>query len=170
MAKTILGISPGTRIIGIAIMQNGELIDYRVKCFKYRWTKAKQSRILAYIEKLIEYYEVRVVVLKFPDPTRSSRQLEYLKEQIREMIKRKRVRTYSYATVTVKLGLGIKGTNKNGLLTHIAELYPELRKIYLKEINNRHSYYNKMFEAIAIAKWREIESGVGNLKLFLLET
>lgn len=157
MVTNILGISTGTRIIGIAMMRNSELIDYRVKCFKERWTKEKQSCIVTYIEKVIEYYGIAMVAVKSLDPTRSSRQLEHLTDQIKQAAERKRVMVHSYANVTVKLGLGIKDTSKAGLIAHIAELYPELRRTYLKEINNRHRYYEKMFEAVAMAKWCEID-------------
>ncbi|HYV94625.1 MAG TPA: hypothetical protein VE978_22820 [Chitinophagales bacterium] len=158
MAEIILGISPGTRIIGIAVLRNGELIDYGVKCFKERWTQTKKRSLLSNVDKLMEYYGVTVVAIKSCDPTRSSQQLELLSKEIVKVCESKKITVYSYGNATLKLSLGIKSRNKNALMAEIAELYPELRKMYLKEINNRHSYYEKMFEAIALIKWCQLEN------------
>ena len=149
----ILGISLGTRNIGFALMRNGELKDYGVKCFKQKWTRTKESEILSSIEKLVEYDEATAIALKSPDPIRSSKRLNHLNDRLLKALEKGKVKVCSYSLLTVKIGLGIKDKRKDGFLWHISELYPELRKPYLKEINNRHSYYDRMFEAIALAKW-----------------
>jgi len=153
MATTILGISLGTRLIGIAVIRNGELIDYRVKTFKQRWSKEKQKEILGFIQTLIEYFTVQEVVVKPCNPLRASKRINQLSLELKKLLGGRKVNTHFYSLATVKLGLAIKSKNKEGLMEAITERYFELRKIYLKEINNRHSYYEKMFEAIAIAKW-----------------
>ena len=157
MAATILGISLGTKLTGVAIIRDAELIDYRVKAFKQRWSKGKQQHILMSIGKLLEYYNVTHVSVKTPDPLRSSKQLNQLTKKLELFLQRRNVVVHMYSIVTAKLGMGIKAQNKNDFMYQIAERYSELRKKYLKEINNRHSYNEKMFEAIAVAKWLVIE-------------
>jgi len=152
MVETILGISLGTRIIGFAVMRNGELADYRIKYFKERWTKTKRDAIVAYVKKLIEYYSVTALAIKAPDPIRSTARLNSLTENIKKELDNQNESFFAYSIATVKLGLGIPRMNKRGLMEFIAENYG-LRRIYLKEINTRHSYYERMFEAIALAKW-----------------
>jgi RNase H-fold protein (predicted Holliday junction resolvase) len=157
MAATILGISLGTRVIGIGVMRDGELMYNRVRTFRSRWSKDKEKAIHGFITRLIEYYSVNYVALKTPDPIKSSNRLDDLSEILKQVIQKK-IDLYSYSLPTVNLGLAIKSRNKNAFMEQIAERYPELRKIYLKEVNNRHSYYERMFEAIAIAKWCEMEN------------
>jgi len=157
MAATILGISLGTKLIGVAVMRDGELIEHRVRTFKKRWSKDKEKTILTYIEKLIEYYSVSHVALKTPDPLKSSKRLDQLNENVKEIVQKK-TELHNYSLPTVKLGLAIKSHNKNSFMEQIAERYPELRKIYLKEINNRHSYYERMFEAIGVARCSDATS------------
>ncbi|HYV90918.1 MAG TPA: hypothetical protein VE978_04010 [Chitinophagales bacterium] len=157
MASTILGISLGTKLIGIAILRDGELVEHRVRTFKKRWSKDKEKAIHFFIEKLIEYYSVSHVALKTSDPLKASKRLNHLHENIKQAIEKK-IELHNYSLPTVKLGLAIKSHNKNSFMEQIAERYPELRKTYLKEINNRHSYYERTFEAIAVVKWCEIEN------------
>jgi len=157
MAETILGISLGTRIIGFAVMRNGELVDYRIKCFKDRWTRTKRDSIVSYIEKLIDYYSVTAVAIKALAPIRSSARLNALTENVKKELGNHNARVFAYSMVTVKLALGIPHSNQRDLMEFIAERYG-LRRLYLKEINNRHDYYDRMFEAIALAKWCVLEN------------
>lgn len=158
MVKTILGISMGTRLVGVAIMRDGELIDYRVKVFKRRWSRNKEKEIFAFIEKLSEHYSATPVALKLPNPFTASKQLKRLTIKLGQFLQTKTITIHQYSIATVKLGLGIKASNKDEFMGQIAERYLHLRREYLKEINNRHSYYERMFEAIAVAKWCELEN------------
>jgi len=157
MAAIILGVSLGTRIVGFAVMRNGELVNYRIKCFKERWTKAKRDTIVTYVKKLDEYYSITAVAIRACEPIRSSTRLNTLTENIKKELGNYNAKVFAYSMVTVKLGLGIPHANKKGLMEFIAEKYG-LRRIYLKEINNRHSYYERMFESIALAKWCVMEN------------
>jgi len=152
MAVTILGISIGTRTIGIAAMRNGELIRYDVKIFKGKWSEKKLETILLAIEALIKHYQVKNVALKAPDPLHSSSNLVALYSHILLRIRKQELAVVEYSLEDLKIFCKVQARSKAGIMDYMVESYPELRRVYLKEVNNSHPYYIKMFEAIAAAK------------------
>ena len=150
MAKTLLGISPGTRILGIAVVKNGELVEWRVKTFREKWSRDKEGAILSIIEKICAYYEIQVVSIKKIDPLYSSPQLERLQQTIVRMAKRRHIKVVQYSLSD--LDFEKRNTVKESISEHVANRHPELRQELLRERNNRREYYTKMFEAIAMAE------------------
>ena len=153
MARALLGISPGTRIIGLAVIIKGELVEWKVKTFKQKWCNGKQKAILAIIAKLIEYYDVKAISLKKIDPLKSSKHLDSLIDAIENLgvdkgifVKRYSLTDLDYANRSGKRDGKVKLTER------IVKKHPELKNEYLKERNNRREYYTKMFEAIAMAE------------------
>ena len=153
VTRTLLGISPGTRILGLAVLRNGELVEWRVKTYKEKWTKEKQAAILSLIEKLCDYYGVQAMAVKKIDPLKSSKQSEKLQKAIISLAESKHLSLaqYSLSDLDYDVRTGSKQT-KGDLSEDVAERHPELKKEYLKERNNRREYYTKMFEAIAMAE------------------
>jgi hypothetical protein len=151
--KALLGISPGTRIVGLAVLYKGELVEWKVKTFKELWSGDKRKAILQTIDRLCGYHSIEVMVIKKIDPLRSSPQLDTLVAAIIRQAERKRIRVqqYSLSDLDYDLRSGKKQT-KDELAEKVAERHPEFRKEYLKERNNRREYYMKMFEAIAMAE------------------
>src|ERR1039458_9865646 len=96
-STTILGVSPGTRTMGLAVLRRGELIEWRVKTYKGVWSKEKLAYILQAIEKICDYYQVTGIAMKKVDPRRCSDQLDVLTEQLIEFANAKHfgVSTYS---------------------------------------------------------------------------
>src|SRR5580700_8409516 len=149
----ILGISPGTRVIGLAVIRKGELVEWKVKTFKEMWSRSKRKAILATIRKLCEYHNVKVLAIKKIDPLRSSRQLDSIVAAITKQAEQCgiKVKPYSLSDLEFDLQTGKKQT-KNDLNAQVAEKHPEVKNEYLRERNNRREYYTKMFEAIAMAE------------------
>lgn len=77
-----LGISPGTRVTGLAIAKNGSFIDWQLKAFKGKWSGMKLTIILRSIEGIIEKYGITHIVLKIPHPSRSSKAVNKLCKEI----------------------------------------------------------------------------------------
>lgn len=151
--KCVLGISPGTRVIGIAILQNGELIEWKVKTFSERWSKDKRKAILETVKALCTYHEVSLLSIKKVDPLRSSPELDRLVEDLIEQAKDHKINVQLFSLSDLDYGLREgKRQTKRKLSEQIAEKYPEVKHEYLKERNNRREYYTKMFEAIALAE------------------
>lgn len=152
-AKAILGISPGTRIIGLAVIRNGELVEWKIKTFKEMWSRDKRNAIVATINRLCEYHSVGVLVLKKIDPLRSSTRLDKLIATIQEQAKSNGIHVvqYSLADLDYDLRTGKKQT-KDNIAAEVADRHPELKHEYQRERNNRREYHTKMFEAIAVAE------------------
>ncbi len=151
--ETILGISPGTRIMGFAVIKDGELVEWRVKTFKEKWSKEKQGAILSIITRLIDHFDVKRIALKKIDPLSNTHQLEILIRAIEMLAQKKRIsiKRYSLSDLDIDKRSG-KRDGRAKLTERIAERHPELKQEYLKERNNRKEYYTKMFEAIAMAE------------------
>ena len=158
--KALLGISPGTRIIGLAVIHDGELVEWKVKTFKETWSRAKRMAILEMIHRLCEYHNVGVLSVKKIDPLRSSPQLDRLLRNLIKQAKRYgiKVKLYSLSELDYDLRTGKRQT-KDMLGEQVAEKHPEVKDAYLRERNNRREYYTKMFEAIAMAERYRDEYG-----------
>jgi RNase H-fold protein (predicted Holliday junction resolvase) len=153
MAKTILGISAGTRIVGLAVIKKGELVEWRVKSYKEKWSRDKEKTILATIQKLCGYYEVQILSIKKVDPLASTPQLERLQSEIIRQAKRKKIKVvqYSLSDLDYDMRSGSKQARET-LSEEIVKKHPALKEELLRERNNRREYYTKMFEAIAMAE------------------
>lgn len=149
MAKVVLGISPGTRVIGLSVMRDGELIEWRVRSFKDKWSPRKRHIILSVIAKLCGYYEVNMIALKKVDPTKSSKELDRLIESIIRQSNRSNLAIECFSLDELQNELR---RSKKKLAEAVTRRYPELKAMYIKESNNRTEYYAKMFEAIAISE------------------
>jgi hypothetical protein len=146
-ANVIIGISAGTRIVGVAIIKKGELLDWRVKSYKAQWSKAKENAIIETISKLCDYYHADSLAIKETDPLRSSLPVEHLQKAIKGLAKSKRLTLASYSLADLNYA-----RRKKQLSEDIVEKYPELRSEYKRECNNKREYYARMFEAAAIAE------------------
>lgn len=153
MAGVVLGISPGTRIIGLAVVINGELVEWKVKSFKEKWCPEKQTGIISIVDRLIDYYGVKAISLKKIDPLKSSNQLDSLMAAIEKLGIDRNIafNKYSLTQLAYDHQSGIR-IGKAKLAETIVERHPELKKEYFKEVNSQVEYYSKMFEAVALAE------------------
>jgi hypothetical protein len=151
--KCILGISPGTRVVGIAVLLNGELIEWKVKTFSERWSSEKRKAILETVKALCAYHNIGLLSIKKVDPLRSSKELDRLIRSLVKQAKRQEIKVRLFALSQLDYGMrsGRRQT-KRRLSEDVVERYPEVKHEYLKERNNRQEYYTKMFEAIALAE------------------
>jgi Holliday junction resolvasome RuvABC endonuclease subunit len=150
--QTILGISPGTRSIGIGVIRDGELLDARVKTFPGKWSESKQKTILGAISKLINDFNVTAVFLKTIHESRSSAALNQLIYEIKNLLEKRKTKFCLYTIIDLKRHcLERRSGNRRTLMEQITEKYPELMFDRDKEIKSRNKYYTKMFEAIGCA-------------------
>jgi len=147
----ILAINPGTRYIGIAVFEGPELLDWRVKVFKGKWSKEKLKKILASVRLSIERYEPDALVIKRLHRCRSSANLNLLVTRIKQLARRKGLRAYQYSIKEAETFL-IRDyrANKRNLAELLASKYPELMHEFNKEKTNKNSYYLRMFEAVGL--------------------
>jgi len=153
--KAILGISSGTRSIGLAMMRNGDLVDWKVKTFKGEWSKDKLEYILRQLDAICRYYSVTAIALKKVDPSKGSRQLEVLTAGIIKLARRKRIPIDTYTIHDLhSVADGRYRSAKKSIAEFVLDTYPTLRREYLRERNNKREYYTKMFEAVVCAHIR----------------
>ncbi len=151
--KAVLGISPGTRIIGLAVISNGELIEWKVKTFKETWSKDKRKAILSTISRMCEYHRIHAIAVKKIDRQWTSPQLDRLVAGIIKQAELQGITAhlYSLSDLDYDYRTGTKQT-KDDLTEHVASKHPELQSALLRERNNRKEYHTKMFEAVAITE------------------
>ena len=147
----ILAINPGTRYLGIAVFEGPELLDWRVKVIKGKWSKEKQQKTLAVARLFIDQYETDVLAIKKLHRSRSSANLNLLVSRIKQVSKRKGLRIHQYSIKDVESFFfpGVK-SNKNKLAETITLKYPFLLHEFNKENANKNSYHIRVFEAVAL--------------------
>lgn len=149
----VLGISIGTRTVGIAITQHDKLIDWRVKTFTTRWSTEKRDAILKMLKEQICKYSITEIVLKVPSNIQA---LPNLVELVRSLTKMATMVCVSIRTYTVE-DLKLRYTSERGgkeiVFSAIGHKYPELYHEYKKVKSNRKAYYAKVFEAIACTQY-----------------
>jgi Holliday junction resolvasome RuvABC endonuclease subunit len=150
-SQAILGISPGTRSMGLAVMKGGELIEWRVKTFKGSWSHGKLKDILFVIMEYVQAHNIKIIALKKPGMHRSSGGLDQLASELTVWAKMNRIKVLSFTLQEMKRHYSKeKNFNKAEMIKQVALQYPELYSEYNKEQRNKKAYYVKMFEAVSI--------------------
>lgn len=147
----VLGISPGTRSMGLAIFRGSTLVYSQVKSFKGVWSERKLFSILKVVTKVLDKYCVSMVVCKMVSPTHQSDILEELVNNIERVCIQKGVR-FSSCYLEDIMGLVLPSGQKASkamLADMIALKYPDVALEFSREKLNKHPYYIKLFEAIA---------------------
>jgi len=148
----IIGINPGKRYLGIAVLQGPELMDWRVKVLKGKWSKEKMKRAVEIISEFIDRYEPGVLAIKKLHPSRRSKNLNRLVARIKEFSRRKGLKVYQYSIKDLEGFFIQEGKlNKKNLAELIASEYPVLFYELKREKTNKNHYYFRMFEAVALA-------------------
>lgn len=153
MAGAILGISPGTRHMGIAVEQNGRLVQYRVHTFSGKWSNTKLRLIFNAINKHTELHAVERIVVKIPDVFPTTKAFNQLIGCVNIMASRKKIAIHYLTLNDLKLDLaGTKKISRACLIDLIIKSHPELMPEYQREKQNQEGYYYKMFEAVMCTK------------------
>ncbi len=149
--KNILSVVPHTRYLGISILVDTDLREWAIKSIKGFSFKSTKIRAQAIITRYINEFDVEVLVLKKPDPQRSSKNLKNLVRAIQNISRKKNIHTITYSLNEIKQALITqKRKNKSNLLYEVTSHYPFLRGQFEKEKNQRNKYYTRMFESIAL--------------------
>ena len=147
--NTILGISPGTRYIGVAVLRNGDLHDWKVKSCKGTWSDEKLEKAVRYIEKLIISHVISHIACKVPHDSRSSHGVNAIIEKIKEVALEYKIKFELYTIDDLKNLFKMHFANRYILSEHVTRRYPELTSIFLRERKNKHKYHIRVFEALA---------------------
>jgi Holliday junction resolvasome RuvABC endonuclease subunit len=148
----IIGINPGTRYMGIAVLYGPELMDWRIKVLEGRWSKEKIKKAINILSALIDQYKPDVLAIKKLHPSRRSENLVRLTNKMREFSRRRKLRVYRYSIKGIENSFIERGRlNRQNLIKAMVELYPILHHDLKKEKDHKNPYYFRMFEAVAVA-------------------
>jgi len=142
--------------MGMAVMYNGELTDFRVRTFYRAWSPDKQDDMIAVIRKAVERYGIAKIVVKSPKPSHCSQNIQGLMSAIRQLAEQSGVRLHT-CTITglTERYMDAGGGNRQALVQAIVRKYPQHRQlaaIAAKKRVHRSLGQVKMFEAIACAE------------------
>jgi len=147
----IIGINPGTRYLGLAIFQDWNLIDWRIKNLEGKWSTKKIDKVISALKEQIELYDLNAIALKRVHPAVSSKNLRKLIDRIKSLAAQKRIKVYQYSIKEVEGILLAEGRhNKKSLAQKMSADYPVLIYELEKEKTNKNPYRMKMFEAVAL--------------------
>lgn len=150
--QKIIGINPGTRYLGIAVLHGPELIDWRIKVLDGRWSNGKIKKATGVISEIFDQYEPNVLAIKKLHPSRRSENLGRLANKIKDFSKRNKLKVYQYPIKEIENFFIEKGKlNKRNLIEALVKLYPILHHDLRNEQTHKNPYYFRMFEAVALA-------------------
>ena len=151
--RDILGISLGTRLVGLAVVRKSELVDFRVRKFYDAWSDEKRSEIIDAIERTVKKHGIKKIVVKTPKPHHCSQNISDLTNDIIALGERNKIRVIVCTIATILRKDKEKNLrNKQSLIQWIICKHPDhkqLARLYAKEQQNNAPYYIKLFEAIA---------------------
>ena len=149
----ILAINPGTRLLGVAVLEDEALLYYAVKTIKGLRTPLEVLRRIAAITKqLIEDYEPATISIEQLLPTqRSASLLVVATEEIKVTAKEEGLAVFQHDPTAVRRHIckSDKAT-KQETARRIAENYPELRRYLEHRTKWEALYYANMFDAVAV--------------------
>lgn len=154
--QNIIGISLGSRLLGIAVIYNGTLLDFRVRTFYGKWDQVKRTAIIATIQKAINQYGITSIVVKTPKPKHCFVSIQELLQDIRVLAEQRGIKlTVCTVSCLREQYMSNERANKQVLIQAIINKYPQHKQLvsrYSKERKNRSAYHVKLFEAIACAQ------------------
>jgi len=150
----ILAIDPGTRLLGVALLEKGQLIYHGVKIIK-KGTSPNENLQHArkVILRLIKDLRPDVVVVEkaFFAKSRNVSLLNVLVDEIKAIARRKGIKLMAYSPSTVKKFICGNGwARKKEVAKAVVSRFPEL-KVYLTQDRAwKERFHQNMFDAVAL--------------------
>ncbi len=151
----ILAIDPGTRHIGIAVLQGSDLVYHGVVTMPYRRsleTVRRNTRVL--LHELLEDFRPTVLAVEGNSigSKRARTPLHAVVSETKRIGRQERVEVVTMTASTVKKFVTGNGrATKEEVARAVARFYPEL-KAYLRQTAKwRARYHGNMFDAVALA-------------------
>jgi Holliday junction resolvasome RuvABC endonuclease subunit len=159
MTKTpkprILAIDPGTRHIGIAVLQGSDLVYHGVATLPHRRTlEAVRRNTRVLLRKLLQDFRPPILAVEANSigSSRARSRLHAVVSETRTIGRDEGVEVVTKAASTVKKFVAGHGrATKQEVARAVAQSYPEL-KAYLRQTAKwRAKYHGNMFDAVALA-------------------
>jgi len=150
----ILAIDPGTREIGVAVLDGQQLVYYGVKNVQGRRNPAEVLRRVQKISSgLIERFRPNCLAIERMFLIQKSASLLVVTaEEVKAAARQHGLPIYEYApTVVRKLVCGSGRATKQEAAKMMAQQFPELRAYLEQRTKWEALYYANMFDAVALA-------------------
>ena len=150
----ILAIDPGTREIGVALLQNGDLIYHGVKTIRKRGSpqeRLKEGRKI--VLRLIQDFKPQVLAVEktFFAKNKNAALLNVFAEEIKAIGKQQGKTVVSFAPNTVKKFICGNGrASKAEVARVVIARYPELKVFLTQDRAWKERYHQNMFDAVAL--------------------
>jgi RNase H-fold protein (predicted Holliday junction resolvase) len=146
---TVLGISIGTARTGIAILEDGRILERQVHVYQATWTENKLRIITNKYREHVRRHNVTAIIVKIPPLSRHSKAVSRLIRSVEAIAKE----TYcDFDLVTkneIKDRLCLSSTEE--MVKFAPMLYQELLPLYKEGLATGHSFYKKIYEAVLAA-------------------
>lgn len=150
--SNILGVSIGTRNVGVAIIRLNILTDYRIRTFAGKWTDRKCQSIVDVLESLIKRNAITDFTLKIPDASHCSPGITLLLKRIKELTDKYKIEIHHCTIRDINLCFtNEKHGGKKVMVASLIEKYPELGGNWSSN-SSKQRYKARLFEAIACAE------------------
>jgi Holliday junction resolvasome RuvABC endonuclease subunit len=151
----IMAIDPGTRLMGVAFLDDGKLVYHAVKVIaKGKSPQQTLQRAVGVILGLIDDLEPQIIAVEktFFSMNRNAALLNVLFDEIQSIARKKKVAFVSYAPSTIKkFTCGNGRASKKEVATIVVSKFPEL-KVYLTQDRAwKERFHQNMFDAVALA-------------------
>ena len=151
----LLALDPGTKEMGIAILEGSDLIDYHVRTFR---NERKPHELLGQAKRtmddLLDAVHPDTVVIEQPffAKTRRSALLTFLVEELRGRVAAGRVRLREHGPCQVRrILLGNPKATKRDVARFVAKRFPELQQHFHPGEFWKEKYWSHVFDAVALA-------------------
>jgi Holliday junction resolvasome RuvABC endonuclease subunit len=157
--KRILAIDPGTRRIGVALLEDGKILYHGVKLTKKQKTpNATLQEAREAILRLITDLKPKIIICEkaFFSKNRNASLLRVLVDEIRAIAKRKGIHFQSFAPSTVKKHIAGNGrASKVEVAKVVVSKYPELKVFLTQDRAWKEKFHQNMFDAVALGMLME---------------
>jgi len=144
-----LGLSPGSKVCGIAVFRDGTL-EYLKVC-------TKSTPGLAEVQSVLRTYAIQAVAVMETHPSRGSPATREASERLVTLTKDQDLPVYTCSAEWLRKQMGGRFRNKRELFGYLAAQFPELEVPYHKSLRERNPYWTKLLEAVAVAVVRGLE-------------
>lgn len=152
----VLGISANSRVVGLAVIDSGILLDYRIHLFTERWSDDKACRIIESLQSCLTDFPITSIAILIPHVHYASPQTNNLITRIQAHCSTQKSSVSTYQAAALHNLCEASKKKKKALMKVLAERYPDLRYVHAKELRNKNKYYHKLFEAVGAATLFEL--------------
>lgn len=153
LPETILGLSLGTRHIGLAVLEKNRIRERRMKVYTEGWSEIKLLIIISMLKKIIMKHGVTIIAIKAINPSKSSPSLNQILQAVGKYANSSKIAVFAYPIEELERYYSMeKRVNKGILMEAVLAEYPELIFEYRNEQKRKNPYFVKVFESIAAAR------------------